>query len=172
MAGCNHGQSLQGAGLPAQQRAASPAARPWPVPSSSALAELQRCFGSSFLCLIPEQDELQKGQTEGFSLKMVFKNSAFPKGSISTFLKSFLPLKITNQLLPNSTGGFSSLSRAPPASRQQHISPCMAVAWLFPGQHSPACHSLSWQHRSALEPRGCGMGGGCIWGHDRLGWGL
>lgn len=114
MAGCNHGQSLQGAGLLAQQRAASPAARPWPVPSSSALAELQRCFGSSFLCLIPEQDELQKGQTEGFSLKMVFKNSAFPKGSISTFLKSFLPLKITNQLLPNSTGGFSSLSRAPP----------------------------------------------------------
>lgn len=67
VAGCDGGQPQQGAG-------ASPAARSRPVPSASALAQSGRCFGSSFLCLIPERDELQKGQTEGFALKTVFKN--------------------------------------------------------------------------------------------------
>lgn len=54
------------------------------APSSSAAAESWLCFGSSFLCLIPERNELRKGKTEAFALKMVLKNSAFPKRSIST----------------------------------------------------------------------------------------
>lgn len=76
VAGCDGGQPQQGAG-------ASPAARPRPVPSASALAQPGRCFGSSFLCLIPERDELQKRQTEGFCLENCFKE--FPKKALQQF---------------------------------------------------------------------------------------
>lgn len=140
------------------------------MPSSYAPAESQHCFGSSFLCLIPEWDELRKGQTKGFALKMVFKNSAFPKGSISTILKSCsFPFKMTNQLLPNSTGGSSSRARAPPC-----ISPCTAAVRLLHGRSLPARSSLLRPFPGASQSTRdtWTWWGGCSCEHDRAGWGL
>lgn len=43
----------------------------------------------------------------------------------------------------------------------------MAAAGLFPGQHAPTLCGVSWEHCSAPEPHGHGMGGMCLgapWG--------
>lgn len=106
---------MQGAGLPARPHAPS-RQHPASAEPPARLLVSWRCFGTSFLCLIPHRDELQEGQAEGFALKNALKKLLFSKRKHSNSPET--PVSSRNKpswLLPSSAGTFSVASTPPTA---------------------------------------------------------